>query len=294
MHDALTRSGASLDIYGYPYDAIGSYLTPALIRKYSHIFDQAERLVKNNATMLERVKTARLPLEFAILDISLHDATPTLSYFDKRNGHWTVRQSMRRRLEAFVTQAKKAGIQRLEERGTSPDEYAQSVEQQLHVSVEGNLAFGKAVKLLTHYSEKYPVGGSRALTDGLHGPNDYHCNWLGFEGEHLDAVIDLGRETSFSSVTMGFLQMWYAWIWLPTRIDVAVSSDGTTFKKLSTLVNTIPDTTSGIFTKQFTAGLGSQRARYVRVSAISRLTCPDWHIGAGQKCWIFADEIVIR
>ncbi len=43
----------------------------------------------------------------------------------------------------FVAQAKQAGIQRLEESGTSPDEYQRSVEQQLRVSVEGNLAFGK-------------------------------------------------------------------------------------------------------------------------------------------------------
>lgn len=294
MHNALERSGSTLDIYGYPYDALGSYLTPTLIQEYSRIFDQAERRVKNNPTLFERVRNARLPLEFAILDISLHDVSPTLSYFDKRNGHWTVKHSMRKRLEEFVAHAKRAGIERLEESGTSPDQYARSVAQQLHVSVEGNLAFGKPVSLLTPHSEKYPVGGAKALTDGLHGPNDYHCNWLGFEGEHMDAVIDLGKETLFSSVTIGFLQMWYAWIWLPLRIDVAVSSDGTTYKTLASLPNTVADTTSGAFTKDFTAELGPQEARYIRVTAISRLTCPDWHIGAGQKCWIFADEITIR
>ncbi len=52
--------------------------------------------------------------------------------------------------------------------------------QQLKVSIKWNLAFGKPVKLNTSYSEKYPVGGAQALTNGLHGPNDYHCNWLGF------------------------------------------------------------------------------------------------------------------
>ena len=294
MHDALERSGSVLDIYGYPYDAIGSYLTPALIQEYTRIFDRAERQVRNNRTLLERVKNARLPLEFAILDISLHDVTPTLSYFGKRDAHWTVKPSMRKRLEEFVAQAKRAGIERLEESGTSPDEYKRSVEQQLHVSVEGNLAFGKPVRLLTPFSEKYPVGGAKALTDGLHGPNDYHCNWLGFEGEHLEAVIDLGKETSFSTVTMGFLQMWYAWIWLPLRIDVAVSSDGETFKTLSSLPNTVPDTTSGTFTKQFTAELGKQKARFIKVSALAPLKCPDWHIGAGQKCWIFIDEVVVH
>jgi len=294
MHDALERSRAGLGIYGYPYDAIGSYLTPDLLEEYARIFDRAERKVEDNPTLLERVKNARLPLEFAILDISIHDVTPQLSYFDKQDGKWTVKPSMRMRLKEFVAQAKKAGIQRLEESGTSPDDYQRSVEQQMHVSVEGNLAFGKPVNLLTRYSEKYPVGGPQALTNGLHGPNDYHCNWLGFENEHLEAVIDLGKETSFSSVSTGFLQMWYAWIWLPLQVDIAVSSDGETFQTVSSVANTVPDTTSGIFTKVFTAEVGKQKARYVKVSAPARLTCPDWHIGAGQKSWIFVDEIVVR
>ena len=238
--------------------------------------------------------TLATPLEFAILDISLHDATPTFSYFDKQGARWTPKPAMRKKLLDFVAQSKKVGIRRLEEGGTSPDEYQRSVEQQLHVSVDGNLAFGKPVRLLTPYSDKYPAGGARALTDGLHGPNDYHCNWLGFEAEHMDAVIDLGEERAFSTVSAGFLQMWYAWIWLPVRVDVAVSDDGTTFRTVASMPTTVADTTSGSFTRQFTANTGSQKARYVRVTAISRLTCPDWHIGAGQKAWIFADEVVIH
>jgi beta-lactamase class A len=294
MHDALEQSGDNLDIYGYPYDAVDSYLTPALIKEYSRLFDEAERAVSHQPELLERVKTARLPLDFAILDIALHDVDPDLSYFDKHEGRWTPKPSMRRRLEAFVAQAKNAGIERLEESGRSPDEYKASVEQQMHVSVEGNLAFGKPVTLLTPHSEKYPAGGGKALTDGLHGPNDYHCNWLGFEAEHLDAVIDLGRETSFSSVSMSFLQMWYAWIWMPLKVDVAISSDGRTFSNVATLKNDVPDTTSGVFKKDFRVDAGARRARFVRITAQSRLQCPEWHLGAGQKCWIFIDEIVVR
>ncbi len=116
----LNVPAAGLGIYGYPYNAFNSYLTPPLIEEYSRIFDRAESKVSNNPTLLERVKNARLPLEFAILDISLHDATPALSYFDKQDGKWTVKPAMRERLEMFVAQAKKAGIQRLEESGHIP------------------------------------------------------------------------------------------------------------------------------------------------------------------------------
>jgi len=35
-------------------------------------------------------------------------------------------------------------------------------------------------------------------------------------------------------------------------------------------------------------------ARYVRVVAANRRTCPAWHPGHGQPAWIFIDEIVVR
>jgi hypothetical protein len=294
MHDELAKSGKPLSIYGYPYDAIDGYLSPNLIKTYSRLFDEAELAVSHQPEVLERVKNARLPLEFAILDIALHDPTPELSYFDKSGPKWTVRSAMRERLDAFVNQAKKAGIQRLEEGGTSPDEYRASVEQMLHPVLEGDLAFGKPVRLLSQYSEKYPAGGGVALTDGLRGPIDYHCNWLGFEGDSLDAIVDLLEPKTLHSISARFLQAWNAWIWLPLNVDFSVSLDGKTFTAVGSLPNAIPDTTSGAFTKDFEARFQPVQARYVRVTARSRLTCPDWHMGAGQKSWIFSDEVVVE
>lgn len=294
MHDALAKSGKELSIYGYPYDAIEGYLSPSLIKTYSRLFDDAERAVKHQPEVLERVKDARLPLEFAILDISLHDPAPELSYFHKQGTRWSVRTAMRDRLDAFVSQAKKAGIQRLEEGGISPDEYRRSIEQVLYLPDVGDLAIGKPVRLLSQHSEKYPAGGGAALTDGLRGPNDYHCNWLGFEGENLDAIIDLQEPKVVHSVSTRFFQHLDAWIWLPLKVEFSVSLDGTTFTPVASLSNTVPDTTSGAFTKDFESCIQPVQARYVRVSAQSRLACPDWHIGAGQKSWIFIDEVVVE
>jgi hypothetical protein len=294
MHDALAQSGGGLACFGNPYDAIGTYLTPALIREYSKMFDDAERAVAAAPDMLERVRIARLPLEYAILEISLREVDPMLSYFDKTGPVWKVRSEMRERLEQFVSFARKAGIERLEERGTSPDEYRASIEQQLVVSVEGNLAYSRPVTLHTQPSEKYPVGGAKALTDGLHGPNDYHCNWLGFEGEHLDAVIDLGAVRPIHAVKTRFLQQWYSWIWLPRRVEFLVSEDGERYTSLRSIENTVSEERPGSFSAPFDVEAVSVRARYVRVKAQSLLHCPDWHIGAGGKCWIFIDEIVVE
>ena len=294
MHDALERSGDDLNIYGYPYDGIDSYLTPELIKTYSGIFDDAERAVTQQPELLERVKIARLPLEFAILNISLRNVNDDLTYFDKSNDDWQVKREMRQRLNNFVELANKAGIKRLDEHGISPDEYKRSVNQQIKVSVKGNLAYGKPVKLLTRHSEKYPVGGGAALTDGLHGPNDYHCNWLGFEDEHLEAIIDLGKVQPIQFIKTNFLQQWYAWIWLPLKVDFYLSEDGKNFSLLATIKNRVADTEPGVFTKAFDVAAKGKRARFIKVFAQSRLQCPDWHIGAGGKAWVFIDEIVVE
>ena len=294
MHDALAHSGKQLSIYGYPFDAIDGYLSPQLIKTYSRLFDEAEKAVRGKPEILERVKNARLPLEFAILDISLHSPTPELSYFDRKSARWSVRASMRTRLNEFVRQAKSAGVERLEEGGTSPDEYQRSIEQMLQIPDSGDLAFRKPVKLLTAYSEKYPAGGGSALTDGLRGPNDYHCNWLGFEGENLDAIIDLEAAKTVQSVNSRFLQSIEGWIWLPLNVEYSTSLDGTAFTPVATLQDTVPDTAPGSFARDFVARFQPVQARYIRVSAHSRLNCPDWHFGAGQKSWIFVDEVVVE
>jgi Domain of unknown function (DUF4838)/Glycosyl hydrolase family 67 N-terminus/F5/8 type C domain len=294
MEDALAKSGKGLGIYSYPYDQIDSYLTPGLIKKYSRLFDEAERAVAKHPAVLERVKRARLPLEFAILDISLHDVSPELSYFNKSGKNWTVRKSMRKLLDSFVAEAEKAGIQRLEEHGTSPEEYKKSVESLLHVSVKGNLAFGKPVKVLTQYSDEYPVGGGAALTNGFHGPADYHCNWLGFQGDNCEAVVDLQSVKSVHEIKTSFLQQWYAWIWLPLDVQFSVSTDGKTFRDVGNVPDTVPDTTGGAFVKGFNAKFPMVKARYIKVTAVSRKVCPDWHIGAGGKAWLFIDEIVVK
>jgi hypothetical protein len=32
----------------------------------------------------------------------------------------------------------------------------------------------------------------------------------------------------------------------------------------------------------------------VKIHAMNRGVCPPWHLGAGGKAWLFADEIVVE
>ncbi|MBW6460409.1 MAG: DUF4838 domain-containing protein [Bacteroidales bacterium] len=131
MHDELERSGDDLRIFGNPIDGIGSYLRPDLIWEYEKLFDLAEDAVAEEPETLQRVQAARLPLEFAILDISLQHVDAQLSWFEDSGGNMQARKDMLNRLDAFVLRCNKLGIKMLNEMGTTPEEYRQQIHDYL-------------------------------------------------------------------------------------------------------------------------------------------------------------------
>ena len=106
-------------------------------------------------------------------------------------------------------------------------------------------------------------------------------------------MIDLGSIVPVQSVTCGFLQSQTSWIFFPTAIEIAVSRDGRTFEQAERLqFKTAPDLEPRV--EDYPIQLKSTQARYVRVRASNVGICPKWHVGAGGKAWLFADEIVVR
>jgi hypothetical protein len=294
LHDSLEKSGGDLQIYGYPWDGIRTYLTPGLLDRYTGLFDQAEAAVAGDPDLLKRVKFARLPLEFAILEISKRNMTPKLSLFIRENGRFRINPDMAGRLQRFVGWANRTDFRRLQEDGTSPDEYKTRTEEFFAVGMKTHLALDRPVRLSIPASEKYPVGGAAALTDGLKGVRDYHFNWLGFEETEMDAVVDLGETTKIRSVSVDFFQDTNSWIWVPEQVEFFVSRDGVSFERIGLRNRRTDDRFAAAIIENFSVSLASPPTRFVKVKTRSRLRCPAWHKGAGGKAWIFADEIVVQ
>jgi hypothetical protein len=294
IHDELQSSGDNLWIYGYPFSAIDSYLKPLLIPQYRELFERAENAVKNSPEILDRVRSARLPLDFAVLDISLHQVDRDLSWFSDEDGSYAPKKEMINLLDTFTNRCDRLGIAMLNEQGTKPSEYREMVMKYILKCSDRHLAIGKDVNLLTASSTKYDAGGAKALTDGLRGIDDYHFNWLGFEGEDLEALIDLGNETTIREVSADFLQDVQSWVFLPKSFTASFSVDGKTFTGTGTDVNITPDSKTGAFSQTFTVQASNIKARYIKVKAESMKTCPGWHIGSGNPSWIFTDEIVVK
>jgi hypothetical protein len=294
LHDELESSGGDLWIYGYPYTGIKSFLRPALIPAYNDLFDKAEAAVQDDSVIYERVLFARLPLDYAILDISLHGVDEELTWFTENDGLFELRTDMVSLLRTFVDRCNRLDVTELNEMGFSPEEYRQTVNSYLLKTSDRHLAINKPVEMMTTFSPKYEAGGAKALTDGIRGIDDYHFNWLGFEGEDLEAIIDLGEEMTINEVSADFLQETRAWIFLPQSFIVYYAADGEDLTELGSVINIVPDNKSGSFIQTFTVSGTPVKARYIRIRAASMKTCPSWHIGAGKKSWIFTDEIVIK
>lgn len=155
-------------------------------------------------------------------------------------------------------------------------------------------ASGKAVSYLNPVSRYYMADGPNSLTDGMKGTEAVGRYWHGFPGKDLVATIDLGHSTTVQSLSLGCLQHYNDWIMLPQWVKFEVSDDGTTFREVATIPNTVSPTERNVVIKEFTAAFPAQMVRLVRVTAKVLDALPKGHAGEGKPAWIFADEIVVN
>jgi hexosaminidase len=158
-----------------------------------------------------------------------------------------------------------------------------------------NKATGKSVIYTVPPSNKYRAGGNLTLVNGIIGSANFSDGqWQGFEGNDLEIIIDLGAETKFSHISESFISAPGSWIFLPQYVEFFISSDGNSFTSIGKAVNKkLPaDQTTERIT--LNTDNTSVTARYVKVFAKNLGVCPEGHVGAGKKAWMFTDEIVIE
>lgn len=156
-------------------------------------------------------------------------------------------------------------------------------------------ARGKPVSLKTPPDSRYPGSGEAGLTDGEVGAADYQAaEWLGFEGADLQAVIDLGTPAEIRAVAARCLQATGVGIYLPARIEVALSPDGQQFQSVAEMQSPISPQEPGPLVHVVRAEVKPQLARYVRVRAVNVGLIPPAQPASGRKAWLFVDEILVN
>ena len=152
---------------------------------------------------------------------------------------------------------------------------------------------GATVTLNVAPNPNYPGNGPASLTDGRLGSQDIRDGrWLGFQGEDVQVVIDLGSPTPVAQVAVDVLQVQRSWIFFPKRVAFAVSNDGERWRTVRE-VPVAPTRDSAPVVRQLQTRVEGPPVRYLRVDLQSFGGNPDWHAAPGEPPWLFVDEIIV-
>jgi hypothetical protein len=259
--------------------------------------------------LLTRIKIARLPIKYAEIQIGRNETDTSRSMFTHSpDGNVFVKPEMKALVSEFVEGCKADGVTRVRERTTTPDEYQASYDR-----VFTNMAEDRQVKSFRKQITPVtlPHGGAdvaQRLTDGIFGSFESwsapDVNWVPYQGEHMDVILDLGEVIEIKSIAMDFLNAQAQADWnllvLPEFVTYATSTDGKTFTpewKVTNPNNPNPKENphiTEIHLHSFRADLGpGVRARFVKAHGESLLRMPSWHIRAGSPATICTDQIVV-
>ncbi|WP_246474947.1 glycoside hydrolase family 20 protein [Pedobacter roseus] len=152
-----------------------------------------------------------------------------------------------------------------------------------------SLATGKTVSI-----KNLPAGNFAAnkqvLVNGIAGTYLYNTGeWLGFSGNDLEAVIDLGITQQVAEIGIGLLNYHWQKMWAPDRLTFEVSEDGENYQQVYKQTEFKVEGINRIKQK-----INPVNARYVKIIAINKGIIPKGEYGAGGNAWLMADEIIVN
>jgi len=172
-----------------------------------------------------------------------------------------------------------------------PDEVLQS----LQPAKVRHAAVGRPVQLAAPADPRYPGIGAAGLSDGWLGTTDHAgTEWLGFLGRDVEATIDLGSLVEIHKLEASFLQSLRLGIFLPSEVELAISTDGQQYEIVRKMAIEPPAQGAPIQTRRVAADALNVKARYVRIKAANFGTLPDWVIRPPTPAWLFIDEVLVN
>ncbi|MBS0009981.1 MAG: sulfatase-like hydrolase/transferase [Bacteroidales bacterium] len=156
-----------------------------------------------------------------------------------------------------------------------------------------NKAIGARISLARGPDPRYQGDGAGSLLDNIAGSRSFSDGcWLGFEGDDLEAEIDLGGVKKVNSVQIRFLNNPGSWIFGPEYVEISYAVDDKTYGDTVRIegpfgpIRTLNIQTAGISLEE--------ELRYLKIFAANIKENPEWHTEPGGKAWLFCDEIIIK
>ena len=284
VHEALQEDSTFfLFLYGDPSQGFESFLSRKMLTVYDSLYNEAAKAVAGHERLADRVNVARLSVDYALLEFAKRDLSGAIK-----------NEKVAQRLARFKKTCQQANITAMNEMRYTVSEYIESYQRTIERAKINNLAQGKKVELFTK-PKKYAKEDPQTLTDGALGGSSFFANWLGFEGNNLEAVIDLEQPTEFNHISTAFLQVTNHLVFFPTSVEYYYSLDGSNYQLITKLNNQSPLTKSSKINdiQYFDHQSQALQARYIKIIAKSAQVAPEWHHGSGLPSWIFIDEVMV-
>lgn len=295
IQNQIDNTSFFLFLYGDPSQGFDSFLSPENLLNYDILFNKALDSVELDSEYYKRILRSKISIDYAVLESYRKNFSDLYQLTKTENDIKSINPKLIMRLNAFSKTCNDNDITLMNEMGFTVSDYIVNYRKALKTAIKENLASFKDVTLLT-VPKKYANEDPKVLTDGALGGNSFYSNWLGFEGNNLNAVVDLGELKEIKSLSMNFLQVTNHIVFFPVQVEFFYSDDNLKWKSLGKVSNKsdLSPKSKVNDIQTFSINAGVLKARYIKVIADNMSKAPIWHHGADLPSWIFADELIIE
>ena len=148
-------------------------------------------------------------------------------------------------------------------------------------------AVGKKITINKEPHKSYLGSGAQGLINGISGSDTRYGDkeWLGFWGEDIEIIIDLGKETNINTIETRFYNGQGQWIYAPKEIEFGFDAHGLVSKvKLPEVLDKIQP----VIIK------ADVLSRHIYLKIPNYGFIPEGKQGAGNKAWTFIDELIVN
>ncbi len=158
------------------------------------------------------------------------------------------------------------------------------------------LKYNYDIKLIAKPNQQYIADSAQTLIDGINGAIDWRKgNWLGFQYQDFECVIDLKTNIEIGQLSLNCLQDSRSWILFPTVVSFYTSDDNKNFTLADSVSFAVKSDDYTVQVHRFEKVLEKKiNARYLKIVAKTYGKLPDGHPGKGDEAFIFVDELEIK
>lgn len=158
------------------------------------------------------------------------------------------------------------------------------------------LKYNYDIEMRSKPNPQYAADGVQTLIDGVYADANWRKgNWLGFQYQNFECLVDMKKITSFDHISLECLQDTRSWIIYPSNVSYYGSMDGKTYEEIASIDNQIKADDYNVQVQRFEKTMPVKlNYRYIKIVAKNFGKLPDWHAGKGDEAFIFVNELEIN